>query len=703
MKIDPDKAKFGYIMAQIIALMIALSPVHSRSNDIVGPQTGVADFMNSRNYKGAIDRLNESIRLTDRPEQKAWDHYNIGFIYYEYVHDYDLAILSFQRALNIKASVENPSEDLQDCTVLSQMSIADVYRRVGKYDKALEEYKIIMNQYPGTRYPKIAESDVKGVSDAIKEIEIYNKIIASQPESDISAKIQFEIAELYLSPQNLNNPAQAIEEYTKVVEKYPNNPKSIEAQLKIADIFRYVLHLPGEAISAYQKVLDRHYITDRMSAEAMFQIGMIYYNDMQQYSKASEIFTRFLRDYPIYWKFPAGVYWQAMCYEQLKDYDSAIESLELFVQLFAEGESKILADIGRLGEKDLEGVINKKIEELRKLAPKAKWERAEILNASGNYRAALNIYREIMAKYPDSDYAKNAYSKVKNMEILTELQMCQEIAKSKSEDSPQAQYKTAEIFESTLQDYPRALKEYEIVVTEYPGSYWAGEALFRMGVIYSGYVPSRSSKYDRTIRKIVQPDYAKAIEKYTQLIRKYPNVYRSAEAHYQMGEIYRMNLADYEKALVEYDKVIKNYPKIAFQEREGYKDSLADQAYFKIGKMYYENIKDKNKAFDVFNRFMDESPDSCRKASVYSFISAIQEDRKDYDSAIATIEKIIDMVVDGSVQSLYFVRDSIYGTRIMDSETTRSDMQREIIKQLRQKVTQLQQKIAQLPPEQRHK
>ena len=227
MKIDPDKAKFGYIMAQIIALMIALSPVHSRSNDIVGPQTGVADFMNSRNYKGAIDRLNESIRLTDRPEQKAWDHYNIGFIYYEYVHDYDLAILSFQRALNIKASVENPSEDLQDCTVLSQMSIADVYRRVGKYDKALEEYKIIMNQYPGTRYPKIAESDVKGVSDAIKEIEIYNKIIASQPESDISAKIQFEIAELYLSPQNLNNPAQAIEEYTKVVEKYPNNPFNI--------------------------------------------------------------------------------------------------------------------------------------------------------------------------------------------------------------------------------------------------------------------------------------------------------------------------------------------------------------------------------------------------------------------------------------------------------------------------------------------
>jgi hypothetical protein len=59
-------------------------------------------------------------------------------------------------------------------------------------------------------------------------------------------------------------------------------------------------------------------------------------------------------------------------------------------------------------------------------------------------------------------------------------------------------------------------------------------------------------------------------------------------------------------------------------------------------------------------------------------------------------------VVDSSVQSLYFVRDSIYGTRIMDGETTGSDMQREIIKQLRQKVTQLQQKITQIPPEQKH-
>ncbi len=696
-QINSNKVKIAYIIIQIIVFAFLSSQMHAIGDDTEGLWPDISEFVNARDYRSAINKLNDLLKSADQPDQKALIYYQIGSIYYEYIHDYNQAISSFQKVQYIKQSSESPSEELQGYSAVSQTLIADSYRRLGNYDKAIDEYRNIIRQYSGTRYSKIAETNIKGILNALNEIEFYNKIIVNQPSSDISARIQFEIAELF-SPQNLNNPEQAIKEYRKVVERYPDNPKAVEAQLKIADIYRYVLHLPEEAISAYQQVLDRHYVTDKMSAEAMFQIGMIYYNDLRQYSKASEVFTRFLREYPIYWKFPAGVYWQAMCYEKLKDYDSAIESFELFIQIYPKGESRLLADIGRLGEKDLEGVISRKIEELKRLAPKTKWERAEILNASGNYRSALNLYREIMAKYPDSEYAKEAYIKAKNMEILTEIQICQEIAKSKSQDAPQAQYKMGEIYENILQDYPKALKEYEIVVTEYPNTYWAAEALYRMGIIYSGNIPSRS-KTDRTIRKTIKPDYAKAIEKFTQLVNQYPDVYRSAEAHYQMGEIYRLYLKDYTKALNEYEKVINDYPKIIYQEREGFKDSLADQALFKIGKVYYENVKDKIKALDIFRRFIDESPNSCRKAAVYSYISAIQEEQKDYDSAINNIEKIIDIIVEGNVQSLYFVRDSVYGIKITDVEITGSDMQREIIKRLRQRVIQLQQRTVQLPSE----
>jgi len=252
-----------------------------------------------------------------------------------------------------------------------------------------------------------------------------------------------------------------------------------------------------------------------------------------------------------------------------------------------------------------------------------------------------------------------------------------------------------------MHDYPRAIKEYEAVYADYPRTYWAGEALFKMGVIYSGYVPSKG-KIDKNVRKLLKPDYNKAIEKYNQLIREYPETYRSAEAHYLIGEIYRIHLNNYDKALEEYKKVLNNYPRKTFHEREGYKDSLADQAQFKIGRVYYENLKNNKIALDTFTKFLNDYPDSCRKAAAYSFILAIQEDQKDYESATKSTEKIIDIIVDSNVQSLYYVRDSVLGVRQLELGATGSDLQRDIIKQLRQKVTQLQSLNAQVPVKQKN-
>jgi len=686
------------ILIQVTAIFIALFPLYLRADETTGLWPEVADLMNSRNYKGVIEKLNSYAKESTQPDQKAWIYYQIGYVYFGYVHDYDQAISAFRKVLSIKESVKNSPQGLDDCAVLSQMSIADVYRSIGKYDKAIEEYQKIIKDYSGTGYAKIASDDVKGISDALAEIEFYNKVINEHPNTEISAEIQFEIAELYLSSQNLNNPDQAIKEYTKVVEKYPNSPKSAEALFKIADTYRAILHLPYKAISSYQNVLGNKFSANNLGAEAIFQIGMIYYSDLYDYTKASETFNRFLNDYPTYWKFPAGVYWQGMCYEQLKDYDEAIKAFELFIQLYPDEESKLSADIGRLGERNVKLRIRAKIDEISKLAPKALWDEAEKLSSLGKYREALTTYRELMESYPDTDYAKNAKDKAGKIEIMADIQIWQE---KKTDADPFAQYKIAEIYDSEMHDYPRAIKEYEAVYADYPKTYWAGEALFKMGVIYSGYIPSKG-KIDKNIRKLLKPDYNKAIEKYNQLIREYPETYRSAEAHYLIGEIYRIHLNNYDKALEEYKKVLNNYPRKTFHEREGYKDSLADQAQFKIGRVYYENLKNNEMALDTFTKFLNDYPDSCRKAAAYSFILAIQEDQKDYESATKSTNKIIDIIVDSNVQSLYYVRDSVLGVRQLELGATGSDLQRDIIKQLRQKVTQLQSLNAQVPAKQKN-
>lgn len=680
------------IFTKIIVLFIFLSPICTKSDESSGPWLEIADLMKLRDYNAVVDKLGRYAKESNQVEHRALIYFQIGSVYLEYIHDYAKAMDTFQNVLNLKKSVNAPSQDFFDYVALSQMSIADIYRRTGRYDKAIDEYSEVIRSFPKTRYAKIASEDIKGINNALAEIDFYRKVIAEQPNTDISAEIQLEIADLYLSPQNLNNPEQAIKEYEKFIENYTDNPKSLEAQFKIADTYRSSLRDPQKSISAYQKLFEMKFLDGSLDAEAMFQIGIIYYSDLHNYKMASDVFAKFLSEYPVYWKYPAGVYWQGMCFERLENYDDAIKCFELFVQLYPDGESKLSADIGKLGERDVKLQIKAKVDELKKIAPSIKWNQAEQLVSSGKYREALSTYRELMSEYPNTDYAENAKIQARKIENLAEIQALREIISKKDESAPYAQYKIGEIFETEVINSLFALKEYQMVVDNYSGTYWAGEALLRMGILYSESGNMRLTKVERRSRQSIKPDYAKAIAVYQRLIKEYPNSYRSAEAHYRLGEIYRVNLNDYDKALSEYEKVISNYPKKSFYEREGYKDSLADQAQFKIGKIYYENLKDNDKALEVFTKFLSDYPDSCRKAAVYSYLFVIYEAKRDYDSAATSLEVLNNIIIDSSVQSLYFIRDSVSDIRPSESMNSNSDLQHEITKQIRLKVSQMNRK-----------
>lgn len=157
-----------------------------------------------------------------------------------------------------------------------------------------------------------------------------------------------------------------------------------------------------------------------------------------------------------------------------------------------------------------------------------------------------------------------------------------------------------------------------------------------------------------------------------------------------MGEIYRIHIGDYNKALYEYGKVISDYPNKSFYEREGFSDSLAERAKFKIGKVYRENLKDNDHALKIFNEFLSDYPNSCRKSAIYSYIAIIQEEKKDYRSEITSLEKIIEFVIDSNVQSLYFMREAVLELKPSDSAINVSDIQSEIAKRIKQKILQIQ-------------
>lgn len=638
-------------------------------------------LIKTRDYAGAIKILRDSVKSVSSAEDKAEFYYSIGDIHYKYTHDYNKALNAYQQVVGLSKKAKSPP-DLGPYMPLSKMMIAAIYQRTNRHQDAVAMYRKVEADYSGTAYALAAIRNIKGIQDALKEIQSQREIIKKHP--NFAAEAQFEIAELYLSVHNLNSPKQAIQEYTVLVDQYPHSRRAEEAQLKIGEVY-WGLNKPEEAISAYQKLVRKQSSANRLEAEALFRIGRIYYSELlQDYQKALDTFTLFLKDHPTYWKFPAGVYWQGACYEKLGDYEGAVSAFEMFVQFYPDARPGWLADIEQFGRKNVKQRIQSRIEELRKQAPEAKWGEAERLRSQGEYRKALNVYRELVSRYPTNKYAKMARPRVNEVKYLAEIQICQDVIKRKGAEAPASQYRIAEIYELRMRDYPRALKEYEKVARNYSKSHWAADALYKVGLIYSG---SDSAK------ERAKPDYNKAINKFNQLIRKYPKTNTAAKAYYQIGEIYRTNLSDYKRALKAYGKVADDdlYPRQNFYVGNGFKNSLSDESQFKIGMIYYKNLKDYDMALKTFTEFLNDYPDSCRKAAAHSFIAALNEKRNNSETAAEHLEQIIDIIVDSDVQSRFFVQDALYdGSKNQEAGLNSLN----IIKQLRRRVSQLRTRVA---------
>lgn len=661
---------------------ILLSYPEVRAENQMERWQDVTNFIENRNYDNAIDKLKNQLKLEKDPLTIAEIHYMIGYIYFEYKHDYDKAKSAYDEAIDI--GTKYPSQEIDGYVILSKMAIANIYRHTGKYDLAIREYKKIAEQYPKTDYAKTALKHVNGIESSLLKIQQYKDIAEKYQDSEFSVGFHLDIAELFLSPNGLNNPYNAIQEYTKIVENFPNSQMSAEALLRIGNIYKRELNNPEKAIETYQKLLDGQFATTRIAAEALFAIGTIYYSGLHDYRKAIDAFNELISNYPTYWKYPACIYWLGLCYEQIKDYDNAIKKFELFINMYPDNKDPVwLADIGRFGEKDVKSKIKSKIDELKIAEQNTLLSKAEQLRLQGRYSQSLAIYHEIMIKYPQIIDKVKAQAEI--LRYLSEIEVCQEKVARKDEGSPSAQFRIAEIYEQELQDFDKALKEYELITESYPGTIWSAESLFRIGSLYSGTTAIKSVK-----KNLSAQDYKKAINVYRKLIEEYPKTYLAAEAQYQIAEIYNSKMKDYIKAIEEYEKLINNYPKREFYMGEGYKDSLSDSAQFKIGRIYYEKLRNYDMALEIFKKFINEYPDSCRKASAYAFLAAIYETQKKEDDAIKSLERVIQLISKSNVQSNFFITNSLYEVKRREDGKGISDIRQNILDQIKVKVASLQ-------------
>jgi TolA-binding protein len=106
-------------------------------------------------------------------------------------------------------------------------------------------------------------------------------------------------------------------------------------------------------------------------------------------------------------------------------------------------------------------------------------------------------------------------------------------------------------------------------------------------------------EYSKIELLIFQKQEDTALKELQNLIQKYPNHALTDEILFQKGMLLR-KMGKFNEALADLENIFKNHGS----------DILGDDAYFYMGKIYEEDLKNKEKAKEIYQEFLSKYPSS---------------------------------------------------------------------------------------------
>ena len=637
-RFTPHVSRLKWFFCAAIFCLTLFVSTETRAQDI-------ATLLERGKYHEAAQLLEKSASSTKRVEQLSGIYEKLGDIYYAYTHQYPQALEVYDKIIQL-SSKGATAEDL----FLGYIKKGDVYCRMGKYDEAIDTYQALANQFPPTHLAhKTCLRKIHSIQTALDDLRAQQHIIQTHEATPLALEAKFHIAELYRSPYQLNQPERAIEVYAEIFQQRGDTKLASEAQWRIGNLRDKVLNQPELAIEAYQKVVDHYDGMSLFAAEALFQIGRIH-QEQGRYDSAVQAFEQLPQQHPDFWKMHAVFYWSGICYEKLRDYRRAIDAFQTFLYAYLPNLDPIY--LGAIGKYDRDPVrvkteLEAKIGQLELDFPSVEWDRIQELIAASNYVDALPLTRQYIIDVPDSEQAQQARSELHVIELHATIQKLQSISGALT---PYALFRAGKIYERELKDFEQAIAVYRQLIEAHPQSLWAAEAVCRTGVIYAEHLN----------------DTEKAIESYQTLIADYPSSSQTMMAHFQLGEMYR-TLDQYDEAVKAYQTTIA-YPKQAQYLAQGYKDSFADQARFRIGRVHYENQR-YDAAFVTFQEFIVNQPYSPRLAAAYAFLGDISHKRGDSKNALNAYDNAMRLLEGSPIQSTMML-DEAHELGFQESDPT---------------------------------
>jgi TolA-binding protein len=421
--------------------------------------------------------------------------------------------------------------------------IARQLERAGRQYDAIKAYLLVLNLFPTK---KEADDALLAVARLFRDnmlfeeaLGAYEELMEYFPKGNVTSEAYTESASCL---ENLGRWKEAKELYRLYIRKFP--------RYKHVGLCKERIVLLDE-IQQYQEFHDnnpRH----TKAAEAKYQIGVILHKKLTNYTKAAVEFTEVAEVYPKHVRAADGLFTAGVAHLQTENFPAARNVFERL--LFTYPDSRLSDDaqywIGHTYEYSARG--------LGKLDKK----RIVLKRRSLRHQARLLGDVELRRRFfPNAEPGPGMPGDVWTSDALGIL-----TSGSKRDRV------NAELF--------RAIGAYRKVVENFKMGDMAGNALHRIGVIYTKYLK----------------DPEKGFKAYQELLEHYPGTKEAIDALCEVGAYY-LEKKEFDEAIKFYRQFIYNYPT----------DSRVESAMMAIARCYMEK-KEWQEALDAYQSYLNKFP-----------------------------------------------------------------------------------------------
>ena len=257
------------------------------------------------------------------------------------------------------------------------------------------------------------------LNDFQRAADEFVRLTEAYPDSDYSPEAQYYAGRSY---EELGKYYFAFKNYQKTVENYPYTKRMEEIQSRlytIANIFQdeetpklMQLELTitlDRAVEVYKKIIENSPF-DKNADKALYKMAECY-RRMMKYKEAIEAYKKLITDYPESELVPEAKYQLAYTkYEASLDPEYDQESTEAALKEFKEiSKTTAVPSIAAEAEKVMSDLRIRKANSALKVA--------EFYERQKKYRSAVIYYKDVVAKFPDTEAASYANEKIELLKL----------------------------------------------------------------------------------------------------------------------------------------------------------------------------------------------------------------------------------------------------------------------------------------------